>query len=190
MPLDGLYGMGQREGKGVSRISRSLPLRGAALSGVAVWIRLWCWLALGSAVCLSLLSLPCDHLGGDIPLPGRDVSPLASPRLQGCALPSLGNRFSALRRGCVGRVSMLSFRRGCDVWGMEGSVCLLTSLWGTDSVGMGLCFPQGHPGWHCWHHLGWVWGLSSLREQQLIEWRPPNPGWFAEGGFSAARRGL
>lgn len=41
----------------------------------------------------------CPCLGGDIPLPGRDVSPRALPRLQCCASPSLGNRFSALGRG-------------------------------------------------------------------------------------------
>jgi len=67
-PLGVFSTMRQGEGKGATGNIPALPLAGAVVYGVAIWGRLWCQLALGSAGWLSLLSLRCD-------LPGRGHTP-------------------------------------------------------------------------------------------------------------------
>lgn len=112
LPLDGLYRMGQGEGKGVTGTSPALPLRGAAVYGVAVWGRLSCQLVLGSAGWLSLLFLLCDHLGGDMTLPGRSVSPLGCPQAAGLCLTQPGKQVLSSRWGLSGEGGCAGAFRG------------------------------------------------------------------------------
>lgn len=100
MLLGGLYGIGQGEGKGVTGTSPALPLLDAALYGVAVWGSCGAglpWRLQGG--CHSCPS-PVIIWEGTYPCLGETcVPPEALLRLQGCASPSLVNRFSTLCRG-------------------------------------------------------------------------------------------
>lgn len=80
----------------------SQPAQGTTGCPSAVRSRLWCQLALGSAGWLSLLSLPWDHAGGDVPLPGRDMSLLGPPQAAGLCLTQPGEQVLCSLQGLSG----------------------------------------------------------------------------------------
>lgn len=92
LPLGDLYGMGQEAGKGVTGTSLDVPLCGAAVYVVTICGRLqyhlpWC------------LQGGCHSCSSPLIIQEGTCFPWALPRQQGCASPSLGNRFSTLIRG-------------------------------------------------------------------------------------------
>lgn len=159
LPLDGLYRMGQGEGKGVTGTSPALPLRGAAMYGVTVWGRPSCQLVLGSAGWLSLLSPLCDHLGGDMTLPGRGHAPAWEERVPpglspGCrAVPhpawETGSRFSVgVEWGAWLCWGFQRFPRAWAVmlWGMGGQHVPACNLPGNWQCGHGVPGAGERPG--------------------------------------------